>query len=191
MELNFDALPDTTLFELMKADHSGAFDTLYNRHWESLYLRCYSVLKDQTACEDIVQEVFYQVWKTRKGLVVHQPGGYLHMSVRNGVFKVLQSKKLEEKHLHTLTTVELLNKTEEDLDVKEMETRILAYLEDLPDKCREIFYLSRFEDLSNKEIAQKLQISTRTVENQIHRALKHLKKLLPHLMLWHLLVSLN
>ena len=182
----FDEYPDQELLVLIKNGDASAFDTLFNRHWEALYLKAFSLLRDAETCEDIIQDVFLRIWQNRASIEITHFSSYLRASARNGVFKVLAKKKLEANHLNTLTTLELLYHTEDEMNAKELESQIMASLEHLPDRCREIFVMSRFENMSNSEIAQKLTLSSRTVENQLYRAIKHLREILPYLLCWHI-----
>lgn len=181
-----DQYSDQELLLLIKKGNTLAFDELFNRHWESLYLRSFSLLRDPATCEDIVQDVFLKIWQNRASLQIDLVNSYLRTSARNGAFKVLAKQKLETRHLNTISTLELLYNTEDEMDAKELESQILASLEHLPERCREIFELSRFQHMSNSEIAKKLKLSIRTVENQLYRAVKHLREVLPYLLAWYI-----
>ncbi|MBD8489165.1 RNA polymerase sigma-70 factor [Echinicola sp. CAU 1574] len=182
----FDESPDQELLLLIKKGDTAAFDMLFNRHWETLYLKTFSLLRDPETCEDIIQDVFLRIWQNRKSIKINHFNSYLQTSARNGAFKILAKRKLEANHLNTLTTLELLYNAEDEMNAKELESQIMASLEHLPDRCREIFLMSRFENMSNTEIAKKLTLSNRTVENQLHRAIKHLREVLPYLLCWHI-----
>ena len=84
----------------------------------------------------------------------------------------LRSGRISEKHLHQMNLIIASNELEEELDAKELQSRLDESIAALPEKCREVFYLSRFESLPNRKIAERLKISQKTVENQITKALK-------------------
>nr|WP_245405113.1 RNA polymerase sigma-70 factor [Algoriphagus sp. AGSA1] len=173
---------------MIKQSNHIAFHEFYQRHWEQLYLRAFSILQDSDASEDIVQDVFLEIWNKRTDLNIDKPSQYLFTCVKHAIFKVLQKQKLKERHLHTLNSIDLLVQAEASMDTQEIEQAILNHLDQLPGRCKEIFVMSRFENMSNREIALKLGISTKTVENQIYRALKSLKSLIPQLLAIYLLL---
>ncbi|GGF24674.1 RNA polymerase sigma-70 factor [Echinicola rosea] len=184
--MTLDHCSDQELLLLVKEGNTLAFDELFNRHWEVLYLRSFSLLRDPATCEDIVQDVFLKIWQNRDTIQISHFNSYLQTSARNGALKFLAKQKLEARHLNTISTLELLYHTEDEMDAKELESEVLASLEHLPKRCREIFVLSRFNNMSNGEIAKKLMLSHRTVENQLYRAIKHLREVLPHILCWHI-----
>ncbi|MCE7055193.1 RNA polymerase sigma-70 factor [Algoriphagus sp. AGSA1] len=181
-------LQDSVLIKMIKQSNHIAFHEFYQRHWEQLYLRAFSILQDSDASEDIVQDVFLEIWNKRTDLNIDKPSQYLFTCVKHAIFKVLQKQKLKERHLHTLNSIDLLVQAEASMDTQEIEQAILNHLDQLPGRCKEIFVMSRFENMSNREIALKLGISTKTVENQIYRALKSLKSLIPQLLAIYLLL---
>ncbi|AWW32886.1 RNA polymerase sigma-70 factor [Echinicola strongylocentroti] len=182
----FDHYSDQELLVLIKEGNTFAFDELFNRHWETLYLKSFSLLRDPATSEDIVQDVFLKIWQNRDTIQINHFNSYLQTSARNGAFKILAKQKLETRHLNTISTLELLYHAEDEMDAKELESQVLDSLEHLPERCREIFILSRFNNMSNSEIAKKLMLSNRTVENQLYRAIKHLREVLPYLLCWHI-----
>lgn len=173
---------------MIKQSNHIAFHEFYQRHWEHLYLRAFSILQNSDVSEDIVQDVFLEIWNRRIDLNIEKPSQYLFTCVKYAIFKVLQKQKLKERHLNTLNSIDLLVQAEASMDTQEIEQAILDHLDLLPGRCKEIFVMSRFENMSNREIALKLGISTKTVENQIYRALKSLKSLIPQLLAVYLLL---
>ncbi|WP_192348658.1 RNA polymerase sigma factor [Algoriphagus sp. Y33] len=175
-------LQDGILIEMIKQSNHLAFHEFYQRHWEHLFLKAFSILQDSSISEDIVQDVFLEIWNRRTDLNIEKPSQYLFTCVKHAVFKVLQKEKLKERHLNALNSIDLLVQAEASMDTREIEQAILNHLDRLPERCKEIFVMSRFENMSNPEIALKLGINTKTVENQIYRALKSLKTLMPQLL---------
>ncbi len=152
-----------------------AFDALYDRYWEKLHRAAYHVLKDEAACQDVVQEIFTDLWKRRAQLEVTQVSAYLYRAVKYQVASHIRSHKLHDIYLSQFNQVAQTNTTEETLAVQELEESIAAYMGALPPRCREIFNLSRYQSFSNQQISEHLNISVSTVENQINKALKHLR----------------
>lgn len=168
-------VPDEQLLELLQDDSRMAFNVLYYRYWEKLYRAAYNVLGEEEASKDIVQEIFLTIWRKRKTQQVKHLSAYLFQSVKFQVAQSLRRGKLQEMHYAQLLPSVYTNSTEELMDFKELQREVKDALRDLPDKCRDIFYMSRFEHLTNSEIASRLNLSPRTVEGHISNALKHLR----------------
>jgi RNA polymerase sigma-70 factor (family 1) len=166
---------DEQLLQLLQRDSRPAFNELYFRHWENLYRAAYNLLRDEDSAKDIVQEVFFSIWKKRHTQQIRQLSAYLFQAVKFQVARQLREGKLLDSHVEQFGHLHAMNTTEEALHASELDTLLETTLDKLPERCRAVFYLSRFEQLSNKEIAQRLNLSTRTVEWHISNALKHLR----------------
>ncbi len=175
---------DEDLWVAIVDDDSDAFAMLFKRYWKQLYVTAYAHLKDNEVCESVVQDIFVYLWEKRKQLTIGSFEKYLNASARYGVYKQLKLARLspvdywapseivENRYTH--------NDGEQNLSAFELLQDVDVCLDVLPNRCREIFILSRVNQLSNNEIAEKLHISKRTVENQISHALKHLRVLLKY-----------
>lgn len=176
---------DSELLIQLRAGSRQAFEEIYRRHWKDMYSTAYRVLHDEAASTDIVQDIFVWCWEKRAVLEVSSLGGYLAMAVR---YKVANYIRREKVRANFFTVVESLRIPEgaQDmtLELKELRSIIAQFTEELPGRCRDIFYLSRFEFLTNKEIAARLGISEKTVENQLTIALKRLRMRLGSLSAW-------
>ncbi|MEM9328391.1 MAG: RNA polymerase sigma-70 factor [Bacteroidota bacterium] len=166
---------DAGLITLLKRDDARALDEIFERYWERLFNLADKVLEDESVSKDIVQEIFVSLWERRQELEINGLSAYLSQAVRYKVASHLRRGKWTDKHMERLESRVFVNQTEEALNFNDLEKTILTTLDHLPDRCQEIFYLSRFEGLSNSEIAQKLNLSIRTVETQISRALRFLR----------------
>ena len=171
---NFD--PDSLfLLERLKEGDRKIFARLFDYYYSGLVIFADRYLRDQESAEDVVQSVFVKMWENRETLKMASVRSHLVSSVRNSCIDVIRKSATREKYIqrqiHQSTPVEEDFRAESEL--KEM---IETAIGKLPPKCREIFELSRFEGLSSKEIAQKLQLSQRTVETHITHALKILRK---------------
>lgn len=133
--------------------------------------------KDRQAAEDIVQQVFVVLWQTKQDLVENEnPKFYLYRSVKNRCLNYIRdTRKMVKDELDNFNPPDTSPGIEENLNVKELQNRINALVDELPPACRRVFLMSRREQLSHKEIAELLDISTKTVENQITKALKHIR----------------
>ena len=176
--VKYNSLEDSELIALIGND-KAAFRVLYDRHWKNLYRFAYNILQDEMVCEDLVQEVFVDLWKKADSKHIQQVSAFLFQSTKFQVLKHIRNGKIREAHLERLKEISLEEDQSDTLEVREMETQVRSIISQLPERCRQIFEMSRFEQLSNQEIAQKLQISVQTVKNQITKALQHLKDQLP------------
>jgi RNA polymerase sigma-70 factor (ECF subfamily) len=160
------------------------FETAFREYYTTLYRVVFRVLKKEDASEDVVQDLFVKLWNKREGLRISGSlKAYLCQAAVNAAYDHLRKYKKEQNK----EEVDVLwerggNQTEEYIQGKEMEEMISEALEKLPPACRNVFILSREEEMSYKEIAEALNISVKTVENQMGKALKILREeLQPHL----------
>ena len=162
-------------------DHSTNDDPeivvkLYQDHWKSLYASAYKILKDKQASEDIVQDVFVQMWNKRHELQINTSiQAYLFASVRYEVFRKIRELKKFEPIADEMIIRYSESSPAERLEYKEYLQQISQEVYKLPEKCREVYVLSREQHLSNKEISNKLSISPKTVRNHLTRALRQLR----------------
>ena len=173
-ELEYQMWPDTELLNLLRLDDRKAFEVLYNKYSGKVYQAAYNLFRDKDVCEDLVQELFIDLWIKRNKLNVSSLEWYLKIAIKNRVLMYIRTKRA------TLDLSAIAMLTEKyTTDSKLMQNDISAILKNnidlLPEKCRQIFTLSRQEYLSNKEIASRLNISIKTVENQITIALRYLR----------------
>ena len=147
-------------------------------------------LKDRGQAEDICQEVYKSIWEKRSDIsVTTSLNGYLSTMVRNKSLNFMKRQSrltLEsEKPLETMSSG--YTNSQQNIEVKEMEAKIREIISNLPEKCRIVFEMSRFDEMSNQEIANDLGKSVKTIENQMSRALKELREKMneayPHLRL--------
>ncbi len=168
---------DEEILALLHDQDAKGMEILFKKYYEQLCLSGYRYIRDKQKVEDIVQELFYELWKKRANInITSSLNSYLKTAVRNRSFNFIKSQRIdfaEEEELKSFTSGE--NTTQEDMETTELETYINSVIDSLPEKCRMVFVLSRIDELSYKEIAEKLQISTKTVENQISKALKILR----------------
>ena len=170
---------DAELWEAIVDDDFRAFNVLFKRYWRKLFMNAYSFLKDKDACEEIIQDIFIYLWNKRKQLQIESFPKYLAASTRFKVFNYLRSAK--SSRISYLQDIEdtadsfCNNQGDENIKQTELIQQLHSYLDLLPNRCKEIFIMSRLEHLSNDEIAARLNISKRTVENQVTSALKQLR----------------
>lgn len=170
---------DTKLLYLIQAkDDYDAFTEIYHRYWKTLINTAYQRLRTPEACEEIVQEIFLTLFIKRKELVITTSlEAWLKTALKYKVFNIYRSQQLYLQHLD-----EIIRRTDiapmmpdEVVSLKEMKDRIRVAATKLPDKCRQVFVLSRFEHLSQQEIADRLNISVSTVKKHLTKALATLR----------------
>lgn len=169
---------DEELWNAVRNDEIAAFNKLFDLYWSKLYKTAYRYLKDQESSEEAVHDVFLSLWNRRHHLVIRSMPVFLLAAVRYQIYNRLRVVKppvvcVEEYALmdNRLNS----NEGQTRLEELELEAEMLSHLHALPKRCKEIFQLSRMEHFTNDEIAEQLDISKRTVENQITLALKHLR----------------
>lgn len=167
---------DVELVALLKQHDRGAFEEIYLRHWSSMYLAAYNILEDHDASMDIVQDLFIWIWQKRVELTIITLKSYLHSAVKHKVANVLRNLKVRKSFIESQGITEpSFNNVSSELEVRELRLILSEFMKDLPERCREVFDLSRNQHLSNKEIANKLGISEKAVEKQMTIALKRLR----------------
>ncbi|RCH55301.1 RNA polymerase sigma-70 factor [Mucilaginibacter hurinus] len=166
--------PDSKLLELLRLDDRNAFELLYNRYSAKIFKVANTLFRDKDVCEDLVQELFIDLWFKRHQLHIENLQAYLKVAIKNRVLVYVRTQKAT---IDVSVIEDLMDKYA--TDSKLMHDDIAKLLEEsiagLPEKCRQIFILSRKEYLSNKEIAARLNLSVKTVENQITIALRYLR----------------
>lgn len=176
---------DIQLWHAVRGDDATAFNLLFDRYWVSLYKTAHYYLDDDEVCAEAVNDVFVSIWNRRKELEITSFPNFMQTSVRFQIYKRRKAVKLEIVFKDELV-VEGRHETndgETRIRQTEIDNLLTGHLDQLPKRCQEIFELSRFDNLSNSEIAERLNISKRTVENQLALAVKHLKVCFKHIYL--------
>jgi RNA polymerase sigma-70 factor (ECF subfamily) len=166
--------PDLTA-ALRRGDH-GAFETIFRTYYEGLVRFASRLVDSQPEAEELVQDVMLKVWEKREELDAGDDlKAYLFRATRNHALNLIRRRKLEHEHQQSLPPGEPMVAPEESDDSAKTEQDMLAAIEALPEKCREIFLMSRQDGLSYRAIAAALDLSVKTVETQMGRALKALR----------------
>ncbi|PTR00025.1 RNA polymerase sigma-70 factor (ECF subfamily) [Mucilaginibacter yixingensis] len=181
---DYTTLSENILVDLLRDDKLGAFKELYKRHWKKLYNAAWKRLRNKELCEEIVQELFTNLWVKRHSLpLINGVSSYLYSSVIHLVIDHYRKELVREKYREAFIAVhghETDNSTEETILLKDLTDTIEQEISQLPDKCRSVYELSRKQHKTNKEIALYLGISEKTVENHLTKALKRLQLGLSH-----------
>lgn len=176
--MNRSQLSDENLWEAIAMDDSRAFAELYNRYWKKLYKTALFYLKDPETAQQILNDVFVVLWNRRQHLHIDSFSSYLFITTKHHVFKALHAAKsipVDYVEQYEENCGESINEAEKKSNYDDLLHDLDQYLQGLPKRCKEIFWMSRIENLSNQEIAARFGISKRTVENQITYASRHLK----------------
>ena len=167
---------DSQLLQKIAAGCRHSFNILYEKYWGSTYSSAYRGLKDTDMAKDIVQEIFAHIWFKRETLQIINFPAYLHVAVRNRVFKQVAKEKLTHPFFTILETLPSLNQqTDSNLLAREFFKAYESLVSTMPAKKQRIFRLRIEEDLSTKDIAQKLGVSRKTVQNQLARSVEYLR----------------
>jgi len=169
-------MTDQQLCALLHSGDRKAFDILYERYWKRLFVYAYKIFEDQLICEDIVQEVFVRLWERATQVKIEELENYLLRATKYQVLNAIRDLKRTTSYENILPHLPVALAVDLIYDEQETSELINRSVKTLPEKCQEIFLMSREEALSNKEIAQKLHISVRTVEAHLYKAMKILKK---------------
>ena len=172
------ALEDQELVTLLKQGDRAAYSQIFDRYSGLLVSHAYRMLGDRDEANDVVQDIFMALWQKGKELELNVSlSSYLYGSVRNRVLNRMSHDKVVARYVESIMTY--MNKGEtlvEDLILaKELEKLIEIEIAALPERMREIFILHRKEELSYKEIADKLGITDHTARQQVYNATKILR----------------
>lgn len=168
---------DQELIDLLRRDADSAVRVIFEQYYKDICIRINRMIKNKAQTEDLAQELFLDFWKKRNDIEIKGSlKGYLSVAARNKTLNWIKSNKNHD--FNSIEDVQQATKEESAqklMELEEMKTHIDEAIDLLPEKCKIVFILSRFEQLSYKEIAKNLDISPKTVENQISKALKLLR----------------
>lgn len=183
-------LPDIQHWNELKEGDITAFEMFFKTYYQPLCNYAYTFIQDKDEAEEIVQSAFLSVWEKRHSLDIKTSlKSYLYTMVRNTSLNVIKHEKIKQKYVGEALAVNerSYESVTQSVLSSELEERIHLAMEALPEQCRLVFKLSRFEELKYAEIAAQLEISVKTVENHMGKALKimreQLKDYLPVLIL--------
>lgn len=166
---------ETELLEAIREGDEAAFEMTFKEYYQALCRYANSFLSDRDEAEEVVQSAFLSFWEKRGSITIASSlKAYLYQAIRNRCLNVIKHEKVKQQHAQheVVMTVNHSEATSHTVLSNELEQKIYVALEALPEQCRLVFKLSRFEELRYQEIADELGISIKTVENQIGKALK-------------------
>jgi RNA polymerase sigma-70 factor, ECF subfamily len=170
---------DKLLFERVASGEKFSFNILFRKYYAQLVRFAIGYAHDGTIAEEIVQDTFVKIWENASKINIETSVlAYFYTSVRNNSLNYLKHEKTKKRYEQEDASAPALEDIplDEKVDIQLFRTLLARALIDLPDKCREIFEMAKFEGLSYDEIAEYLQVSEKTVENQMGIALKKLRE---------------
>jgi RNA polymerase sigma-70 factor (family 1) len=177
----YSKLIDEHLIILLKKGDQQAFTEIYNRYAESLVGFAASKLYDLDDAKDILQDLFVKLWENREQLyITSNLQSYLFAITRHRIIDKIRKSITREEYASIAQSMQAIypHSIDNQVEAKELQENIYKSLNQLPSRVKEIYKLSREEGLSNREIAEKLNLSEQTIKNQLSTALKHLRKII-------------
>jgi RNA polymerase sigma-70 factor, ECF subfamily len=158
-------------------DFETAFEQLFKAHFRVLHRYAYSIVKEEGTAEEMVQNVFCRLWEKREQIIFSQSAkAYLYRSVHNESLNYLKHQKVKANYQnHALRNNEQTENAATKAEHSELQWHLNKAMNELPEQCRTIFQMSRFEELKYREIADELGLSVKTIENQMGKALRILR----------------
>lgn len=170
---------DDVLYDLLKDNNQAAFNLLYQRYWKRMLYKAVSKLNDRSDAEEVVQDAFSDIWTARhRNTIKHTFHTYLAAVVKYKVMAKLGQthRRSTIEHAEDLSTLHIADHSTEDwLSFQDLRSEVESAVKALPEKCQLVFRMSREQGKSDKEIAANLDLSQKTVEAHITRALKALR----------------
>ena len=173
-------LNDYIEFKKIKDGDIKTFEKIFRRYYAPLYLYAFGITGQKEIGEEITQDTFYNIWKEREKIqIIHSLKSYLYKSVKNRSLQYLEHLRVREKYReNVLQEKSIASEPSPDqlLEYKELEEVLKQTLKKLPERCRQIFYMHRMNGKKYKEIAENLSVSVKTVEAEMTKAYRTLRK---------------
>jgi len=172
---------DSEIIGRIRQGDKQEFEKLFRSSYVSLVRYAKTLVRDHDTAEEIVQDLFFRLWQDRQKMKIESSlNGYLFRSVHNRALHRIEHRKVVERHAGEMAAAASLSAepVTETIYYNELQARVAGVLERLPERCRLIFRMSRFEGMKYNEIADKLAVSLKTVEADMGRALKEFRKAL-------------
>lgn len=172
---SYQILTDIELTACIRSGDELAFTEVYSRYWKKLLAIAYHYTKDKIVAEEIVQEVFISLWNRRNKVKIKSLANYLATAIKFSVFKQLARQKRRLDIVRSISEPAPLSLDEQEIDARFLKEYITGIVEQLPDKCRLVFKYSRDNGLTIPEIARQMELSEKTVESHLTKALKTIR----------------
>jgi len=172
-------ISDKEIIRRIRKGDVGQFESLFRSSYISLVRYAKSITNDQDNAEEIVQDLFFRLWKDKEKIKIESSlNGYLFRAVHNSCLHWIGHNRVIEKHAREMSYKRgnVVENPSEILQYKELQSKIAVIIEKLPERCGKIFCMNRFDGLKYREIAEKLSVSVKTVEADMGRALREFRK---------------
>ena len=169
--------------EKNKINNLRDYEMIFHKYYNPLVVYANTIIKDIDETQDIVQQVFVSVWEKRNDIEFHTSvRAFLYKSVYNSCINFIKQQAIRNDYLKEAQLIDKNPVLNDEASQKELQIKIDYAIEQLPEQCKKIFRMSRYDEMRYQEIADKLNLSIKTVENQMGKALKilreHLKEFL-------------
>lgn len=180
-------------WQAIQRKEQQAFDNFYLTNYKYFFLAAFNYLKDAGLAEEVVNDVFVRLWENAPTIGIESSlKAYIYRAVINRSLDALDKHQRRQRRHQAFSRLPQATFELKEMEGNELKIRLYKAIDELPEQCRKIFRMSRFEELKQQEIADKLGISIKTVKNHITHALKQLNKVVTDwnsLPLWILVVS--
>lgn len=180
---NDDFLNSEELLNALRAGREDAFSYIFNKHYNNLYSYACRILNDENDAQECVQSTFCHIWDVHKTLEIRESlKSYLYRAIYNKAITIIRQKKLIEKYndkgLSDLYFSRVVQNPQAEIRLNDSETRkvIVNGIDSLPQRCREIFIKCKIQGYSYIEVASTLNLSVKTIENQMTIAIRKLRE---------------
>lgn len=163
---------DPELLQLLRENNRAAYNEIYNRYWKKMLLVAWNHSRNEELAKDIVQEVFITLWEKRQQQNIQSLSAFLATAIKYQVFKHYRKEQRRAALARDNYTFEATSQDEALLEARFLKDLIDGIVEEMPEKCRLVFHYSRNLGLNNHEIAEQTDVTRKTVENTLNRALR-------------------
>lgn len=167
---------DETLIDAIKHDDYGCYNQLFVNYYNNLCQYVYSILKNKNDAEDIVQELFLNIWNNRKKINIRENvSGYLYLSAKNMALNFIKSKANYQQHIEDLQQLTFSYEVDTRIEMEEFRIALFDCIDRLPEKSRKTFLLHCIQGKKQKDISIEQGVAIQTIKNQIWASLQKLK----------------
>ncbi|MBK8056056.1 MAG: RNA polymerase sigma-70 factor [Saprospiraceae bacterium] len=160
----------------LRVEDKALFEQIFSDHYDGMFRYCMTMVQNQSDAEDIVQSVFMDFWQDKHKLVIHTSiQAFLYKSVYFKCMNRIKREKVSQKYIASVSSQDANTSDSDPAILQEVTEKINEAIDALPDQCRKIFTLSRYEGMRYQEIADHMKLSIKTIENQMGKALKNLR----------------
>jgi RNA polymerase sigma-70 factor, Bacteroides expansion family 1 len=183
---------DEVIWKDIRQKDIKAFECYYKEHYKAFYLMACKYLKDSVLAEEVVNDVFMKIWEDGAKITIEiSLKSYIYKAVINRSINLLQKIKKEDQHRADLNFIPDEGYELNQMEENELKIKLYAAINQLPGQCKKVFEMSRFEGLKQQEIADKLDISIKTVKNHITHALKEISRSVDYFVILTMLILKN